>query len=446
MKASLRHPDTSAFWVDLEAPADRVDLALRESGLGRIALDWETLHTWRWLIVPASGHRRARLLIDAVHDETPAEFAEGLAKRGGEVLVRFLRGHTTFRDSESVVRWLERHREPTQTLHLGSPGWTVARIRAEVHLRERAEVVLDELRRDPGVRRLAPEAVRRRVRERLSSDDAAPRLDDPRFADRVPTLRERASLTFDMALALISPVSGLLYRDILAWIRRMPPLRRTVFSVGLVLHAFYTVIPSALFLAWIRRLEEREGEPAAVEPSAAHLARVRDTEDHFEVNPLSLCAHVRPSWARRFVLRSLLWGAERGCRHLWTEGELAGIPTIHFARLLQVERGRQFLFLSDYSGSWESYLGDFLGPGSRAVVPLWTHLDGCPPTRWLFLPTPGFAARFLPFTRARQLAASLWYCAYPDLGPREIRANAAFCRDLRAERLSDAEAQRWLRG
>lgn len=446
MRTSLRHPETSAFWLDLEAPIDRVDAALRGSELDRIAPDWETLHTWRWLVVPADGEQRARLLIDAVHDETPAEFAKGLEERGGTPLARFLRRYTSFRVGDSVARWLEEHRAHTQTLHLGSPGWTVARIRMEARLRERAEAVLDELRRDPDARRLSPEAVRLEVRERLTTSGVQPRLDDSHFDDRVPPLRERIARALDIGLALLSPVSGLLYRDILAWIRRMPPVRRAVYSVGLALHALYTVIPSALFLVWVRRLEEREGGDEPIEPTSAHLARVRETEDHFEVNPLSLCARVRPSAARRFILGSLLWGAERGCRHLWTEGELAGIPTIHFARLLQVERGRRFLFLSDYSGSWESYLGDFLGPGNRAVVPLWTHLDGCPPTRWLFLPTPGFGARFLPFTRARQLAASLWYCAYPDVGPREIRANAAFCRDLRAEQLSDAEAQRWLRG
>ena len=42
------------------------------------------------------------------------------------------------------------------------------------------------------------------------------------------------------------------------------------------------------------------------------------------------------------------------------------------------------LFMSDYDGSLDRYLLDFMGVGSRAVIPIASSVAGCPKTRWLF--------------------------------------------------------------
>jgi hypothetical protein len=90
---------------------------------------------------------------------------------------------------------------------------------------------------------------------------------------------------------------------------------------------------------------------------------------------------VKDSWTRRLLLKLILCGSERGCRHFWTAGHLADIETIHYAGLLQVDEGRSMIFMSDYDGILHRYLDDFIGIGSRAVVPICSNFAGCPKTR-----------------------------------------------------------------
>ena len=95
-------------------------------------------------------------------------------------------------------------------------------------------------------------------------------------------------------------------------------------------------------------------------------------EDHGLQNPLTHVVPLRGGGdARKRVLAlSHAYIARMALRHFNDIGELGGIPTIHFAKWALIDGGARLLFLSNYDGSWETYLDDFLAHfGGEAPIP-----------------------------------------------------------------------------
>ena len=120
-------------------------------------------------------------------------------------------------------------------------------------------------------------------------------------------------------------------------------------------------------------------------PDESHLKHIAASENNGVQNQISLVVDVKSSRARRVIITTVLWLVDAVSRQWYTRGRLAGIDTIHFARLFLLKGKRRMLFMSDYDGSWSRYLFDFTGPGSLAVVPIWSSLRGCPKARFLRL-------------------------------------------------------------
>lgn len=175
------------------------------------------------------------------------------------------------------------------------------------------------------------------------------------------------------------------------------------------------------------------------------MARLEAVEDLRLKNEVTYWFTVKESWVRRQLMTLVLWGSEGGCRHLWTSGALSEIDTIHYARLLQIADKRVMLFMSDYDGSLDRYLLDFMGVGSRAVIPISSNVAGCPKTRWLYGkndPTT-FGPRLINLLRTYQMETSVWYNAYPFLTVRDVLVNGAIREGLFAPAMTEDDAQRW---
>ena len=95
-------------------------------------------------------------------------------------------------------------------------------------------------------------------------------------------------------------------------------------------------------------------------------------------------------------------------RRLAPPGSLIGISTIHFARWLLIDRGRRLLFLSDYDGSWESYIDEFAEMILTGLDAIWETSFGMPPDGARDLPA------FKRFLRSHQVPADVFFAAYPD--------------------------------
>ena len=67
-------------------------------------------------------------------------------------------------------------------------------------------------------------------------------------------------------------------------------------------------------------------------------------------------------------------------------GSLGGITSIHFGRWVLIDEGkpaRRLVFMSDYDGSWESYLGEFVDRAAEGLSAVWSNTEDFPPTTLL---------------------------------------------------------------
>ena len=435
-------------------PATGVDdLRSRLTGLApsfqRALEKVDDLHTFRLVAVPPDigNDRTTRILLSIVHDEPLEKHLARLIEIAGDLLAEAFAGTEFAGPPADLPQFLMRHRLRENTVHLGAINKSVSEIKGEDRLREKIEVFIDhrtdkrDWDEDTDI-----EKIRQQIKEHVlkNADEGGMPLAASRGLNRSARLLK----FIDLLATFAFPAIGVLAKDTLEAIGRIKnEIHQSAARLAYGLWWIYGGIPTGLAMLGVRILEIFEPDIEAPPPDEDTLRRLEATEDLRLKNEVTLWFPVKDSWMRRFLLRLVLWGSERGCRHFWTAGHLANIETIHYARLLQVDEGRSMIFMSDYDGSLHRYLDDFIGVGSRAVVPISSNFAGCPKTRWLFEQEDPdtFDGRWRGLIRRYQLEASVWYSAYPLLTVRDVRTNTEIRDGLFAEELSAEDARKWAR-
>ena len=396
-----------------------------------------TLHFFRALIVDGS-----RLAMDWVYDGPLDAHLDEFLLHLGPWLEGLLAKHCEV--SGSLKEALYQARLRAQVSHIGDVRASAADVRAEAHLRQTVEDLIDDWQARGDLSHMSPEAIRCQIREHVLSqgDDRLP--SGPR-----PGVSRRGFVRqwLDAGRAILSPWTGILRDDIRAWM--LPPQSGLFRKLGaytlLGVHWLWTHLPSRWMLRQAEAMERLEAPRHPIAHDLTDLDAVLEREEHQIQNPLALVCPITDHPRRRWLMHRILVGAEDVSRHLWNTGSLAGIFTIHTARIFQIDEGETFLFFSDYDGSWTRYLHDFLTVGASGVVPIFAHLDGYPLTQGLFGTPPGFANAFLEATRARQVPVQLWFSAWPELSLHNRQLNAALRKGLFAVTMTDEQAEQWLR-
>jgi hypothetical protein len=132
-------------------------------------------------------------------------------------------------------------------------------------------------------------------------------------------------------------------------------------------------------------------------------------------------------------------------RHVYTRGFLARVNTIHFARWTFVDDKRRLLFVSNYDGSLESYMDDFINKVAFGLNVVFGNGVGYPRTRWLVLDGAKDEQKFKYFIRRHELATEVWYNGRPGLTAFEMERNSRIRTGLEQPSMTDAEAREWLR-
>lgn len=408
----------------------------------------DDLHSFRLVAVhPEENTATVRVLLNVVHDRPLEIHGPALLRAVGPLLTTAFATSARTPTVAELPALLMRHRVRERTLHLGAIGLTVQDILANQRLKVAAETFVDQqLAAGVWTRDTPAEVIRHATRDALlarPSHENLPR--GPLSPIAWPARRRRF---VDLVASFAFPALGVLHSEIRPAIQRVPsPARRFAYAWAYRLWWLYGSLPTALAMLGVRLLERLEPDLPTPLPDEEQLQRLEASEDVDPKNEVTLWFPVRPTWLRRTLMRVILWGSERGCRHFWTDGRLSKIETIHYARILQVDRGETMVFLSDYDGGLNRYLGDFIGEGSNAVIPISSSVAGCPKTRWLFRPEnpDEFGTRWRNLIRRYQLETSVWYSAYPLLTVAENLANVAFRNELFAANLPTEAAQQWAR-
>ena len=140
-------------------------------------------------------------------------------------------------------------------------------------------------------------------------------------------------------------------------------------------------------------------------------------EDVVAQNQLTLVTVVEAGSTGR--ARAVLAAIDSYARRLSPPGSLIGISTIHFVRWMLIDRGRRLLFISDYDGSWESYIDEFAEMILSGLDAIWETSYGMPPDGARDLPA------FKRFLRSHQVPSDVFFAAYPNATVLNIAADRA---------------------
>ena len=94
------------------------------------------------------------------------------------------------------------------------------------------------------------------------------------------------------------------------------------------------------------------------------------------------------------------------------ESPIKKISTIHYARWVIIDNGTRLLFTSNFDGTWEKYLRDFVTLAPEGLDAIWSHCVGYPGA----VPYEGFAK----YVRDHQVKTDLFYAAYPATSVKHV--------------------------
>lgn len=382
--------------------------------------DLPDTHFMRFVIIDDPRRELAPLLAwESNHDGWTAAYLADVARKVPsidlvfECCVNYPVGGT--RDVEAWVGWMSQHsRRPGAfyTAYRGVPRRTIVNDH-RVH-----EVIREVLDREDraALCSLPRSEIQRRIREQVAL--RAPEL------DLSPTGDEEARWLIGKALAV-------------GWLLLLLPL-------ALV-----------LALPWYLMLRHKEcSDPATVYDRPVEVdPAVRDAEDRFAQNQLTHVVDIKPGAFRLATLWLVLKGIDLIAKVYSVRGDLGGITAIHFARWVIVPdrraevdgpRRHRLVFFSNYDGSWESYLGEFIDHAAYGLTAVWSNTVGFPVTENLC----GAGARdeqsFKQWTREHQVATQVWWTGTPNATVQNIRDDIWIRRRL-DRGLADHELVAWLR-
>ena len=197
----------------------------------------------------------------------------------------------------------------------------------------------------------------------------------------------------------------------------------------------------ALYLL-LRRAEERDWVDERW-PDRATLSEILKRENHGAQNHMVSVTRRKPGFVRWFTIRMAFWSTTEAVRRIFRPGFLEDIGSIHFARWVTVPGTRDFLFFSNYGGSWESYLEDFITRAHFGLTGIWSNSVGFPRSANLIQGGASDGERFKRYARRSMQPTPFWYSAYPQVTTSHVRTNASIRRGF-ATALSNEEALDWL--
>ncbi|MGB1307586.1 MAG: hypothetical protein ACPG6B_01650 [Oceanihabitans sp.] len=188
---------------------------------------------------------------------------------------------------------------------------------------------------------------------------------------------------------------------------------------------YYTKKRSDLDPKKIKVLEEYEDLT-----SGEDLSLVDEAELHLKTkeinyqNQFSQLVEMKPGFVRLLTFKGMMLFAKTLIPIKFVTGELMGIPTIHFARWVLFDNNKRVLFFSNFDGSWQQYLGDFIDQSGWGLTGIFSNTKVFPKTRFLLTGGAYDEEHFLAWSRDSELVTQIWYSAYTKLSIKNVNNNS----------------------
>ena len=196
-------------------------------------------------------------------------------------------------------------------------------------------------------------------------------------------------------------------------------------------------------LIWVLIVQfgyERHDEHFKMKRSQLNQEKIRDLEEYEDLefqNQFSQLVRMKPGKVRLITYKAFMLLARGLIRFRFVEGKLMGIPTIHFARWVLFDDNKRVLFFSNFDGSWQQYLGDFIDKSGWGLTGIFSNTSNFPRTKFLVTGGAYDEEHFLAWSRNSEIKTQMWYTAYPHLSIKNINNNSR----IRAFLLKDQNEQ-----
>ena len=344
-------------------------------------------------------------------DGTADDFRADLAARAGDGLRQIFSFCQDFTPGADLAQWMKDHENPASTMYMNWRGRTVTEIRQENALRLALE---DHIQKNQeAFSKMTPKQVHDALREFVTAEiyRSKLKLDRPR-----PT-----------------PFGW--------WLRNF--LHLIGVPLILVLLAPFLVLYSPIFVYQLRKREKSDQEYAP-RVSNCYEADLGNLEDHDVTNQFTVMGGIKPGLFRRWTMGYLLWLLEYTTRHIYLRGHLARISTIHAARWVFLNDKRRMVFASNYDGSLDSYMDDFINKVGWGLNLVFSNGISYPTTNWLVLDGSKDEQKYKYVLRRHQLPTEVWYKGYPGLNVFDLERNTLIRHGIDKAHMSDEGLQQWV--
>ena len=338
------------------------------------------------------------------------DFIRELAARASEGLRLLFSCCEGFDPGASLAEWMLKRRSRASANFVNARGRTVRQIHEEAGL---CTSLISWVRRNacaPGSR--SPRELHTALRRFVEAERAAGRL----------TLSPEAATPWGWWLCDKAHLIGV-------------PLVLSLLSPLIALAAPF-------YLLRLRRLEKSDPE-ICFPVDQAYTEALSEREDHDVTNSFSAIGSLKPGRFRLVTMCGVLAAVDYAARHLTRPGRLGRIRSIHFARWAFIGGTHRMAFFSNYDGSVESYMDDFINKTGFGLNAAFGNGIGYPRTRWLVLDGCGDERKYKEFLRRHTIVSQVWYKAYSGLTAMDLERNTRLRRVLENPAPGDRALREW---
>jgi hypothetical protein len=338
------------------------------------------------------------------------DFLSDLVRRAENGLRQIFAHCQGFTPNSDLWQWMKDHSQPPAAMYVNWIGRTVRQIDEESALRNALAEYLD--------RHGVPLAVPRQIWEKL-----------------IAIVHEKV----EAGRLTLTPPQPTPFGW---WLRNL--IHCIAVPIILLLLAPVLILYLPIFVFQLRRREKQDPE-ILPPPDLSHVRRLADLEDHDVTNQFSALGSVKPGHFRRWTVTFLVWILDYGARHIFNRGHLTRVNTIHFARWVFLDDKQRLFFASNYDGSLESYMDDFINKVAWGLNLVFSNGVGYPRTNWLILNGAKDEQKFKRYIRRHELPTEVWYNAHPGLTAFEMERNSRIREGVEKNFMNDNEIREWLK-
>jgi hypothetical protein len=343
-------------------------------------------------------------------DGDEERFLTELVKVAASGLRKLFSCCTGFEPGADLLTWMKEHRKPSIANYVNWKGRTVRRTREEAMLQQAIESYIQA---NASLQNLSPKEIYAKMRAFVLAEKASGRL----------TLTPESPTPVGWWIGNLLHLVGI-------------PLLVLILSPLLILIAPF-------YLIRLRMLEKTDPEVCPTVDQAYSEALSRG-EDHYVTNQFSAMGSFKPGLLRLLTGIGVLTTVDYAARHIVRPGRLGRVRSIHFARWVFLDGTDRMIFCSNYDGSVESYMDDFINKAGFGLNAAFSNGIGYPRTNWLVLDGCADERKYVEYLRRHTLPTEVWYQAYPGLTAIDLERNSRIRQGLEASSLSNQEAKDWV--